>query len=162
MDKKNDKQEDLAQAVSHSDAGVQSTDKLVDWEDVAKRALADLDNYKKDEERRRLGLASIHKSCVFVKLLPIVNDLRRAIHFIDNGSAREGLLAVMQKMIDLFESEGFKVLEPQEGEVFDPTTSEAISYEESSLGSGEVIETVEIGMISEGIVMQPAKVRVGK
>lgn len=140
----------------------QSTDKSVDWEDVAKRAMADLDNYKKDAEKRQMEMVQFLKAASLIKFLEIYDDLTRAVEFITDEKAKQGLLDVQKKFKDYLRADGLAEIEFKAGDEFNPELAEAVSYEDNEVGEGKVIETLEVGLKYNDRVIKPAKVRVGK
>ncbi len=150
MDKKHDKKEE------------QPKDQPIDWEDVAKRAMADLDNYRKDAEKRQVEIVQFLKAASLIKFLEIYDDLNRAVEFVTDEKAKQGLLDVQKKFKDYLHTEGLTEIEFKEGDEFNPELAEAVSYEENEVGEGRVIETMEVGLKYNDKVIKPAKVRVGK
>jgi|SRR5690606_9154766 len=137
-------------------------EKQIDWEDVAKRALADLDNYKKEAEVRNADMVEFLKAGTVVKFLDIYDDLKRATEFVSDEQAKAGLIEVTKKFKNILHSDGLEEIDVAPGEIFDPNLAEAISHEEHEVGEGKVIETVEVGLKVGGRVIKPAKVRVGR
>lgn len=140
-----------------------------DWEAKAseyeagwKRAVADLDNYRKESDKRSMEMVEFLKASTVAKFLSIYDDLKRAIEFVGEEQAKQGLVDVQKKFRDLLHADGLEEIEMKAGEEFDPNLAEAISYEENEVGEGKVIETVEVGLKIGGRVVKPAKVRVGK
>lgn len=136
--------------------------KAVDWEDVAKRAMAELDNHKKDAEKRQAEMVQFLKAASLIKFLEIYDDLNRAIEFVTDEKAKEGLMGVQQKFKDYLHQDGLDEIEFKKGDEFNPELAEAVSYEENEVGEGKVIETLEVGLKYNDRVIKPAKVRVGK
>ena len=56
----------------------------VNWEDIAKRALADLDNYKKQQEKLRGELTQFMNMALLARFLDINDDLSRVLHTVQN------------------------------------------------------------------------------
>lgn len=141
----------------------------MDWEAKAaeyeagwKRAAADLDNYRKDAEKRSFEMMDFLKASTVVKFLDIYDDLKRAIEFVPDEKAKAGLVDVQNKFKALLHADGLEEIEIEAGADFDPAMAEAVSYEENEVGEGKVIETIEVGLKVNGRVVKPAKVRVGK
>jgi len=151
MNKKQDKQSEE-----------QSKTPPVDWENIAKRALADLDNYRKDTEKRQMEMVQFLKATSLIKFLEIYDDLKRAVEFVTDEQAKQGLLAVQNKFKDYLHQDGLDEIEFKAGDEFNPELAEAVSYEENEVGEGRVIETLEVGLKYNDKVIKPAKVRVGK
>jgi molecular chaperone GrpE len=134
----------------------------VNWEDIAKRALADLDNYRKDAEKRQMEMVQFLKATSLIKFLEIYDDLNRAVEFVTDEKAKQGLLDVQKKFKDYLHADGLEEIEFKTGDEFNPELAEAMSYEENEVGEGKVIETLEVGLKYKDKVIKPAKVRVGK
>ena len=146
----------------------------VNWEDVAKRAMADLDNYKKQAEKDKFEMLNIMKAGSLVKFMEVYDDYRRAMdaltafkmHNEEDMEAMKntmrGMLNIGKKFEDVFTSEGLEKIKYEEGDDFNPEFAEAISYEESKVGQDKVIETLEVGLKYKDRIIKPAKVRVGK
>ena len=159
MNKKDKQEEDK---VAPMPKGSESQTASVNWEDVAKRAMADLDNYRKDAEKRQVEIVQFLKATSLIKFLEIYDDLNRAVEFVTNEKAKQGLLGVQKKFKDYLHTEGLTEIEFKEGDEFNPELAEAVSYEENEVGEGKVIETLEVGLKYNDKVIKPAKVRVAK
>ena len=160
MDKKQDKKSEDKGAPRQGSG--QSTDKSVDWEDVAKRAMADLQNFRKEAERRQIEIVQFLKATSLIKFLEIYDDLTRAIGFVADEKAKQGLLDVQKKFKDYLRRDGLEEIEFKAGDEFNPEFAEAVSHEDNEVGEGKVIETTEVGLKYNDKVIKPAKVRVGK
>jgi len=134
----------------------------INWEDVAKRAMADLENYKKQAEKDRFEILNIMKAASLAKFMEVYDDLKRSLDFIKDKEAKAGVVGVQKKFRDLLTSEGLETIEFKKGEEFDPEFAEAVSHEDNEVGAGKVIETTEVGLKYKDRVIKPAKVRVGK
>lgn len=136
--------------------------KAGEYEAGWKRAMADLDNYRKDAERRNIEMVEFLKAGTVVRFLDIYDDLKRAIEFVPEGPAKTGLTDVQKKFKEILRADGLEEIELSAGAEFDPNMAEAISHEEHEVGEGKVIETVEVGLKVKDRVIKPAKVRVAK
>ncbi len=137
-------------------------EKAAEYEAGWKRAVADLDNYRKDMEKRQIEMIQFLKATHLMKFLEIYDDLVRALKFIEDEKAKQGISEVVNKFKSLMHHEGLSEIEFKEGDDFDPNTAEAVSYEENGVGEGKIIETLEVGLKLGDKVIKPAKVRVGK
>lgn len=137
-------------------------ERAVNWEDVAKRAMADLDNYRKDAEKRQFEMVQFLKANSLIKFLEIYDDLNRAMEFVADEKAKQGLMEVQKKFKDYLHADGLMEIEFKAGDEFNPELAEAVSYEENEVGEGKVIETLEVGLKYNDKVIKPAKVRVAK
>jgi len=137
--------------------------KAIEYEAGWKRAMADLDNYRKQVEQDRMLVIQMTKGHALVSFLEIYDDLKRAVEFVTEEDAKQGLLGVLSKFRKMLEAEGLETLEVAFGDKFDPMTMDAISYEDNELvKDNHVIEMVEAGLKFKDRVIKPAKVRVGK
>ena len=151
----------------------------VDWENVAKRALADLDNYKKQQEKLRGEMTQFMSMALLTRILDIYGDLNRMLSAIQRTKldpatipaevmncqkgAMDGVVNILKKFTDVFKAEGLEPIEVKPGDKFDPATMEAISHEDHEEHKDDaVIEQFEAGLKYQDKVLKPAKVRVGK
>ena len=127
------------------------------------RAQAEFINFKKRIERDReidyLGM----KGEIIRKLLPVLDDLERALANRPAGEQwAEGIELIARKFHSLLESEGVRPIEA-EGQPFDPNFHEAISNEPSEeVESGHVIAVVQNGYMLGERVIRAAVVRVAQ
>jgi molecular chaperone GrpE len=120
--------------------------------DIAARAQADLQNFKKRQERDTEELQKFAIAPLIMALLPVRNDLARAAEH-DEGSAQ-----VLTKFDAILESVGVQKIEA-EGQTVDTSLHEVIST-----GPGEkdvITEVHEEGYELHGRVLRPAKVICG-
>ncbi|MCL2136581.1 MAG: nucleotide exchange factor GrpE [Coriobacteriia bacterium] len=125
------------------------------------RLQAEWDNYRKrtakerDEERER---AAAH---LVERLLPIIDDLERAVEFSENASTdslAEGVKAVLAKLSDLLAYEGLQVVDPV-GEAFDLNLHQAIArVDDDSVADETVVQVYQKGYIMGGRVLRNAVV----
>jgi molecular chaperone GrpE len=134
------------------------------WREKALRATADLDNFRKrtarerDEERRRAG------ERIVSELLPVVDDIERAIEHADaEGGDRHllhGVQAVHAKLLRVLESEGVRIIDPS-GEPFDPHLHEAVGQrEDAGVPEHTVVDVLRKGYELGGRVVRHAMVMV--
>ena len=128
--------------------------------DLARRAQADFENYRKRAAREASAAGERAKSGFVRELLPVVDNLERAL-----ASAAEneqhlaaGVRLVHSELIAVLERHGVKQFDPS-GERFDPSEHEALSMREvNGAESGLVVDVVEKGYRANGTVLRPARV----
>jgi len=128
--------------------------------DLARRAQADFENYRKRAAREASAAGERAKSGFVRELLPVVDNLERAL-----ASAREseqhlaeGVRLVHSELIAVLERHGVQQFDPR-GERFDPSEHEALSMrQENGAESGLVVDVVEKGYRANGTVLRPARV----
>jgi molecular chaperone GrpE len=137
--------------------------KIAENLDGWQRAQAEFINYKKRVERDREAEYHSMKGDVIKKLLPVLDDLERALENRPEGEAwGNGVELIARKFHTLLEAEGVRQVEAQ-GQPFDPNFHEAISNEPSDeVESGHVIAVVQNGYTLGDRVIRPAVVRVAQ
>lgn len=129
---------------------------------IAQRAQADFINYKRRMEEERSVLVRNAANNVISRLLPVVDDLQRAV---DNLPAEappswsEGVKLVLQNLHALLSSEGVTVCDPAPGDEFDPAQHEAVYHQPTEAQpAGSVLTTVRRGYRTPDRVLRPAQV----
>jgi molecular chaperone GrpE len=137
--------------------------KASEFKDSWMRAQAEFQNYKKRLERDQETLRLHMKGDIIKRILPILDDLERALQNRPaNDAWAEGIALIVRKFQSTLESEGVKRIEA-EGALFDPNFHEAISSEHhEDFESGQVIEVVRNGYMMGDQVIRPALVRVAQ
>jgi molecular chaperone GrpE len=130
--------------------------------DSWKRAQADFINYKRRCEQERDEARQLANSALILTLLPVLDDLDRALASVPPESSREpwveGVRLVQRKFTATLESYGVKPIEA-EGKPFDPCLHEAtacVSGEE-----GMVVGEIKKGYMLGDKVLRPSLVLVG-
>jgi molecular chaperone GrpE len=129
------------------------------------RTAADLENFRK-RQRRELDDARFEaKSKVLKEMLPVVDNLERAIeHATQQAGASpiiEGVQLVLRQFLSAFERLEVTPIEAA-GQPFDPNLHEAISQAESDQPPGTVVQVLQRGYRSGDRLLRPALVVVAK
>jgi molecular chaperone GrpE len=127
--------------------------------DLARRAQADFENYRKRAAKEAAAAGDRAKSGLVRELLPVVDNLERALESAqsDDGLA-EGVRLVLSDLQGVLAREGVEVLEPV-GERFDPTLHEALSTRpQDGAEAGVVLDVVQKGYRMSDTVIRPARV----
>ncbi len=129
------------------------------------RTAAEFDNYRKRIDRERRDHAALAAADLLAALLPIVDDLERALAVEPGGEAdtyREGVDLIYRQVLDLLERRGVKPIEAV-GADFDPRVHEAMLYEESpGHRPGEVVAQFRRGYTLGDRLLRAAMVKVAK
>ncbi len=132
---------------------------LANWQ----RAAADYQNFKRRVEEERSEAARFANAALIINLLPVVDDLERALRSLDVNLRGltwvEGIYLIHRKLLMVLENAGVTEI-PAEGLDFDPTVHEAISQAEGE--EGKVVAVVQKGYTLGDRVIRPALVIVGK
>jgi molecular chaperone GrpE len=129
------------------------------------RQAAEFDNYRKRIERERKDLAEYAASQLLQELLPVVDDLERALQAQTGSGAdayREGVELIHRQLMELLRSRGVTPIETV-GQDFDPHVHQAVEYAEAAgRREGEVITEFRRGYRHGDRLLRPALVRVAK
>jgi molecular chaperone GrpE len=128
--------------------------------DLARRAQADFENYRKRAAREAAVAGERAKSGLVRELLPVVDNLERALASARQGEQHlaEGVRLVHSALIAVLERNGVEQFDPR-GDRFDPEEHEALSMrDQDGAESGLVLDVVEKGYRSNGTILRPARV----
>jgi molecular chaperone GrpE len=128
--------------------------------DLARRAQADFENYRKRAAREAAAAGERAKSGLVRELLPVVDNLERALASAEESEQHlaEGVRLVHSELIAVLERNGVEQFDPS-GARFDPTEHEALSMRrQDGSESGVVLDVVEKGYRANGTVLRPARV----
>jgi len=128
------------------------------------RLAADFDNYKKRTAREREEYVAHANARLLTELLPIVDDLERALAAAEQheeAPLEEGVRLVHRSLAALLERHGVALIET-EGK-FDPHIHEALlSQPSEEAESGSVLSVVQKGYKLGDRVVRPARVIVAE
>jgi molecular chaperone GrpE len=127
------------------------------------RTAAEFDNYRKRMDRDRRDLADYTAGEVMKELLPIVDNLERALQATaPDDPLRKGVELIHRQMLDMLRKRGVKPIEAL-GTDFDPNFHQAVIHEESAdHREGEVMEELQRGYVVGDKLLRPAMVKVAK
>jgi molecular chaperone GrpE len=129
------------------------------------RTAAEFDNYRKRIDRERRELAEYAGADILTDMLPIIDDLERALQAAPGGEAeayRRGVELIHKQMTDLLRKRGVKPIEAV-GTQFDPRYHEAVMHDVSSEHrEGEVTSELRRGYMLGDRLLRPATVKVAK
>ncbi len=126
-------------------------------------AMADFENYKKRIERQ-LGDIALHgRKSVLTKMLPVLDNLERAVAFEDSEGLRGGLQATLRMFESALAGEGVKAASLK-GLPFDPRLAEAIATQPAPDGVADdiVLDEARKAYTMGDEVLRPAQVVVAK
>jgi molecular chaperone GrpE len=136
-----------------------------EYKDSYLRATADYRNFKRRSEQERADLIRSASAGLLLKLLPVVDDLERAMQVVSpevEGSAwYGGVKLIQQKLQTILESEGVRPIEAV-GQDFDPNKHEAVIYEAAGDQDGKVVAELQKGYMLRDKVLRPTMVKVGR
>lgn len=130
------------------------------------RTTAEFDNYRKRIERERRDLSDTVAADVVQDLLPVLDDLERALQVpatSDEAEAyRKGFEIIQRQLLDALRKRGVRPIDVI-GADFDPLYHEAVAHEPSETHrGGEVIGELRRGYMLGDRLLRPSMVRVAK
>ncbi len=127
------------------------------------RTAAEFDNYRKRMDRERRDLAEYTAGEVLTELLPIIDNLERALQAAAaDDPLRKGVELIHRQMLDILRKRGVKPIEAL-GADFDPNFHQAVIHEPSAEHrEGEVMEELQRGYVVGDRLLRPAMVKVAK
>lgn len=137
-----------------------------EFKDQWLRAVADYKNYKRRSDQERAELIRSASAGLLMKLLPIMDDLERAMASITPEVAETpwygGFKLIPHKLQTVLESEGLTPMQAV-GTPFDPNKHEAVIFEPVDDGQeGNVVAELQRGYLLRDRVLRPAMVKVGQ
>jgi molecular chaperone GrpE len=128
------------------------------------RLAADFDNYKKRALRERHEYVAFANERLVKELLPILDDLDRALHAAsehEEAQLEEGVRLVHRSLEQLLQREGVKEIDTSGR--FDPHVHEALLAQPvEDAESGAVVDVVQKGYTLGDRVVRPARVIVAE
>lgn len=127
------------------------------------RERADMDNFRKRQERVLADRVQNQKKALLQNLLGVMDNVERALTFqdtLDRQGLQQALRMVQWQMNEVLRSEGLAPV-PTVGEPFNPYVHEAIeAVEDSDKPEGTIIEEVLKGYTLGDETLRPARVKV--
>lgn len=130
------------------------------------RAMADMENLRKRSQREKEDLAKFGNEMILREILPVVDNLERALEHAVQDKTNDGLLAGVQMTLDQFGKvlEKFNVVPIESvGQVFDPALHQAMGQQETEdFPANTVAQEMQKGYLLNERLLRPALVMVAK
>lgn len=134
--------------------------KLAEMNDKYMRIYSEYENYRKRTNAEKAGLILNGGKDVIKLMLPIVDDMERALsNMADGDAAKEGMQLILKNMLNALQQKGLKAMEAM-GAKFDENYHEAITQipAPSPEAKGTVIDVVKKGYFLNDEVLRFAQV----
>ena len=139
------------------------------FKDLAYRAAAELENFKRRAAKEREDLSAAQKERFVSRLLPALDAFEMAAAATESGVPEdvrkkylEGYLAIGRQIWAILESAGVSVVETPANAEFHPGEMEAVMTEEvEGLNAPMVLQVMQKGYRMDGRLVRPARVKVG-
>ena len=137
-----------------------------EYKDLLLRKSAEFDNFRKRTERERQSAADASAADLLGELLPLVDDLDRALQAEAGGEGaeayRRGVEIIQRQLNEILRKRGVRALEAL-GADFDPYYHQAVAHEPAAgRREGEVIEEYRRGYMLGERLLRPSMVKVAK
>src|SRR5260370_1211886 len=127
------------------------------------RERAEMENFRKRQERIGADRVQREKKAVFQKILGVLDNVERALTYqdsMDRQGLQQALRMLLWQMNEVMRGEGITPV-PTVGEVFNPYIHEAIeAVEDSEQPEGTIVEEVLKGYKLGDETLRPARVKV--
>lgn len=132
-----------------------------EFRDHAMRKVAELENFRRRTQQEKEDLTAYANQKLLQNILPIVDDLQRALELGRKGNdykaLLEGIEMVYNKALQTLGDVGVTHLEPV-GQEFDVNLHEALMRIPSEAPEGQVVQEVQRGYMYKDKVLRHAKV----
>jgi molecular chaperone GrpE len=139
---------------------------LQEQKDKYLRLSADFDNYRKRTLKEKIELAKLAGEEILVKILPVLDDLERAMKSIEEAhdleAVKEGMNLIYNKFKEYLNQQGVQEIDAMHQE-FDTDVHEAVTQipvEDNEL-KGKVVDIIEKGYTLNEKVIRYSKVVIG-
>jgi len=128
------------------------------------RLYSEFDNYRKRTQKEKLDVIQNAAESVIINLLPVLDDMERAVKYGENpdadiNSIKEGEMLIFQKLNNLLRQKGLKIIETTNTQ-FDTDYHEAIATipADNEEDKGKIVEEIEKGYMLNDKVIRFSKV----
>jgi molecular chaperone GrpE len=142
----------------------ETVDDAPDWEDLAKRKAAELENFRRQSAQRVQKASRDGMKRVAGEILPALDDFERALAHAEAEEGDEqhtltkGIRLVQEQMLAALRRAGIEAFSPK-GEAFDPHLHEAVATTPTEgAESGTVVEVYQAGYRLGDDIIRAAKV----
>lgn len=139
---------------------------LQEQKDKYLRLSADFDNFRKRTLNEKIEMSKQAGEEIYVKILPVLDDLERAMKSIDEAkemdAVKEGMLLIYNKFKEYLNQQGVREIEAMHQE-FDTDVHEAVTQipSEDKKLKGKVVDIIEKGYYLNDKVIRYSKVVIG-
>lgn len=131
------------------------------------RLFAEFENYKRRTSKERVELFSTASQDVIKSLLPVLDDLDRALHEMSKHEETElskGVELIKNKFSSTLQQKGLRVVEVKKGDTFDADDHEAVTQIPAPTEDlkGKIIDVIEKGYKLSDKVIRFPKVVIGQ
>jgi molecular chaperone GrpE len=148
---------------SESTGGSDPAAEIEKWKDVAARATADLDNFRKRMAREKFEAIQYANRGLLEQLLPIIDNFEMGLKAAESAEGSgsiilQGMGMVRKQLEDFLGEQGVEIV-PSDGVAFDPNVHEALKQEpHESVPEGQILYTMRRGYRLKDRLLRAANV----
>jgi len=130
-----------------------------DWQATAQRLQAEMENFRKRQQRRADEAIAGEKERLLSRFLPIADNMARALNHqgLSERSLHQGVGLIYRELMRLLEAEGVTRLETV-GQSFTPELHEAVAAVPAPEEPETIVEEIEPGYMLGDKLLRPARV----
>lgn len=130
-----------------------------DWQNRAMRLQADMENFRRRQERRTSEAVAAERERLLSLTLSVADNLARALNqgANDGQTLRQGVELTYRELMRQLAAEGVTRIETV-GHAFDPNWHEAVASVPAQAEPNTVVEEIEAGYKLEDKLLRPARV----
>ena len=134
-----------------------------EWDQKYLRMQADFDNFRKRTRQEKEELIKSANTQLVLALLPVIDNLERALDKCDDDSYKTGVDLVYRQLLQVLNNAGLEVIEAL-GTDFDPTFHDAVGQVDTAeeADKGKVMIEIQKGYTFNGKLLRATMVQVGK
>lgn len=131
---------------------------LADQTDKYLRTVAEYDNFRKRSAKEKEGIYADAYADVIAAILPVIDNLERAVAFSDGSQTAEGVKMTLDQFAATLEKLGIEIIPTEK---FDPNLHNAVMHiEDESFGEGAIVEVFQKGYRKGDKIIRYAMVKV--
>ena len=135
-----------------------------EYKDKFLRISAEYDNFRKRTIKEKESLFSDGKAACAAELLPLADNMERALAAADEEGGADGILEglkmISKQLSDIFKSLSIEEI-PAKGEQFDPELHNAVMHiEDDKVDDNTIVEEFQKGYMMDGKVLRHSMVKV--
>lgn len=148
---------------SESATGTDPVAEIEKWKDVAARATADLDNFRKRMAREKFEAIQYANRGLLEQLLPIIDNFEMGLKAAESAEGSgsiilQGMGMVRKQLEDFLADQGVEIV-ASDGVAFDPNVHEALKQEpHESAPEGQILYTMRRGYRLKDRLLRAANV----
>jgi molecular chaperone GrpE len=140
----------------------------VELKDKYLRLYSEFENYRRRTAKEKLELVGTANEDLMIELLPVIDDFERALKASENDkgngkSFEEGIQLIYNKLKNVTEKKGLKIMNTEVGDEFNSEIHDAITQipaPDKKL-KGKIVDTIEKGYYLNDKVIRFAKIVIG-